>query len=147
MSTMTPLRSLLGWCRSSSSSALLAPHAIGSSAAGASLFSCGPLRISCGGGAAVANARLTLPPFQGGTSSQASPFSAVQIRAFAGRAGGKKRKRRSNVVHTPHQTTTLGKRMEFFWPKEFRRTRVPLVENSRQHVIYDTRFRTWMTMW
>ena len=64
------------------------------------------------------------------------------IRCFAGRAGGRKRKRKSDVVKTNFQKTDFGKRMEFYWPREARRTRVPLIENSRGHLIYDTRFKT-----
>ncbi|CAD7952379.1 unnamed protein product [Amoebophrya sp. A25] len=71
----------------------------------------------------------------------------LQHRAFAGRAGGRKRKRKSDVVKTNHQKTEFGKRMEFFWQRNARRFRVPLIENSRQHLVYDCRFKTWMTMW
>lgn len=48
---------------------------------------------------------------------------------------------------TVHQKG-LGKRMEMCWPnKDMNRTRLPLYENSRRHVIWDHRMRKWMVMW
>lgn len=73
-----------------------------------------------------------------------APIS-VQVR-FAGRIGGVKRKKRSDWVETIHQRG-LGKRMEFFWPKGKSRTRVPMYENSRRHVIYDHNMKRWLVMW
>merc|ERR1712232_967770 len=37
--------------------------------------------------------------------------------------------------------------MEFYWPRRAHRTRIPMYENSRQHVVFDHRFRKWMVMW
>lgn len=38
--------------------------------------------------------------------------------------------------------------MEMYWPQhDARRSRVPLYENSRRHVIYDQRLKKWMVMW
>merc|ERR1711957_853098 len=34
-----------------------------------------------------------------------------------------------------------------FWPKHCVRSRVPLYENSRRHVIWDHRCKKWMVMW
>ena len=45
---------------------------------------------------------------------------------------------------TVHQQG-LGKWMEFHWPwHDAYRTRVPLYENSRRHVIWDHRLRRWI---
>mmetsp|Transcript_81956 Transcript_81956/g.244429 ORF Transcript_81956/g.244429 Transcript_81956/m.244429 type:complete len:320 (+) Transcript_81956:49-1008(+) len=70
----------------------------------------------------------------------------VQARG-AGRTGGFKRKRKAVRPRTVHQKG-LGKRMEFFWPRpNAHRTRIPMYENSRQHVIFDHSRRRWMVMW
>lgn len=45
------------------------------------------------------------------------------------------------------QQKGLGKRMEMYWPSQQHRTRVPLYENSRGHVIWDDRLSRWMVMW
>lgn len=71
--------------------------------------------------------------------------TSTQVR-FAGRAGGFKRKKKSDWTESIHQRG-LGKRMEFFWPKYANRTRIPLYENSRRHVIYDHRLKRWLVMW
>jgi len=78
------------------------------------------------------------------TRSLLSPQS-VQAR-FAGRLLGLKRKTKSMRTRTVHQKG-LGKRMEMFWMKDQHRLRVPLYENSRQHVIYDHRAKRWLVMW
>lgn len=71
---------------------------------------------------------------------------AQQARA-AGRTGGFKRKKKASRTRTVHQRG-LGKRMEMYWPQhDSHRTRVPLYENSRRHVIWDHRLRKWMVMW
>jgi len=70
-----------------------------------------------------------------------------QVRGFAGRKGGYKRKKKACRPRTVHQKG-LGKRMEMYWPvHDAHRTRVPLYENSRRHVIWDHRMRKWMVMW
>lgn len=50
------------------------------------------------------------------------------------------------MSRTVHQKG-LGKRMEFYWEKRAHRTRVPMYENSRRHVIFDHSRRRWMVMW
>mmetsp|Transcript_5217 Transcript_5217/g.11617 ORF Transcript_5217/g.11617 Transcript_5217/m.11617 type:complete len:297 (+) Transcript_5217:61-951(+) len=65
---------------------------------------------------------------------------------FAGRLLGCKRKRKNCRTRTVHQKG-LGKRMEFKWIKRAPRTRVPMYENSRRHVIWDHHKRRWMVMW
>jgi len=79
-------------------------------------------------------------------SAPSSSLWDIQVR-HAGRLGGCKRRRKSSYSKTPQQSGELGKRMEFFWPKKSHRRRIPLWENSRQHVVYDARLRKWMTMW
>jgi len=65
----------------------------------------------------------------------------------AGRKGGFKRKKKACRPRTVHQKG-LGKRMEMHWPKhDAYRTRVPMYENSRRHVIYDHHMKRWMVMW
>lgn len=72
--------------------------------------------------------------------------ASQQARA-AGRAGGYKRKKKAAAPRSVHQKG-LGKRMEFYWPKRSKyRTRVPMYENSRRHVIWDHSKRKWMIMW
>eukprot|EP00811_Abedinium_folium_P035604 NODE_8383_length_1499_cov_6.336006.p2 GENE.NODE_8383_length_1499_cov_6.336006~~NODE_8383_length_1499_cov_6.336006.p2 ORF type:complete len:311 (+),score=18.89 NODE_8383_length_1499_cov_6.336006:245-1177(+) len=68
-----------------------------------------------------------------------------QVR-YAGRLLGFKRKGKGDRTRTIQQTG-LGKRMEFVWPRRRHRTRVPLYENSRRHIIWDHRMRVWMVMW
>eukprot|EP00747_Dinoflagellata_sp_TGD_P167076 gnl/TRDRNA2_/TRDRNA2_190901_c0_seq1.p1 gnl/TRDRNA2_/TRDRNA2_190901_c0~~gnl/TRDRNA2_/TRDRNA2_190901_c0_seq1.p1 ORF type:complete len:285 (+),score=29.36 gnl/TRDRNA2_/TRDRNA2_190901_c0_seq1:67-921(+) len=75
-----------------------------------------------------------------------SGATSIQTRNFAGRIGGFKRRKRSAKPRTVQQTG-LGKRMEFFWPKGSHRSRVPMYENSRRHVIWDHSRRRWMVMW
>jgi len=72
--------------------------------------------------------------------------AGMQVRGFAGRVGGFKRKKKSDWTQTVYQRG-LGKRMEFYWPKKTLWTRVPLYENSRRHVIYDHRLKRWLVMW
>lgn len=81
-------------------------------------------------------------------SSQASAVAGPQVGQTrgAGRALGLKRKRRNNRPRTVWQKG-LGKRMEFFWPKRAHRTRVPMYENSRRHLIWDHHLRRWLVMW
>lgn len=72
--------------------------------------------------------------------------ASQQVRA-AGRAGGFKRKKKASRPRTVQQKG-LGKRMEFYWPRHnSHRTRVPMYENSRRHVIWDHSKRKWMVMW
>eukprot|EP00931_Biecheleriopsis_adriatica_P006870 TRINITY_DN108213_c0_g1_i1.p1 TRINITY_DN108213_c0_g1~~TRINITY_DN108213_c0_g1_i1.p1 ORF type:complete len:295 (+),score=36.97 TRINITY_DN108213_c0_g1_i1:101-886(+) len=82
------------------------------------------------------------------TGSPVTVFGPLsqQVRC-AGRKGGYKRKKKAMRTRTVHQRG-LGKRMEFFWPQhDAHRTRVPLYENSRRHVIWDHRMKKWMVMW
>lgn len=67
------------------------------------------------------------------------------VRCFGGRAGGlKRRKRKKQGLVTQ---TGLGHRLEFFWPKKAKRTRVPLIQNSRPNLVFDHRLRRWLVMW
>eukprot|EP00929_Paragymnodinium_shiwhaense_P062218 TRINITY_DN31061_c0_g1_i2.p1 TRINITY_DN31061_c0_g1~~TRINITY_DN31061_c0_g1_i2.p1 ORF type:complete len:322 (+),score=25.68 TRINITY_DN31061_c0_g1_i2:46-966(+) len=86
-----------------------------------------------------------LAPVAGSDASCVSGPMAMQAR-FAGRILGLKRKKKNCRPRTVWQKG-LGKRMEMFWPKRAHRTRVPLYENSRQHVIFDHRFKRWLVMW
>jgi len=82
-------------------------------------------------------------------SSTSSIFNSIwnqQIRC-AGRLGGAKSKRKSQMPPTRKQSGVMGTRMEFYWPKHSARKRIPLWENSRLHCIYDARLKRWMTMW
>ncbi|CAE8590593.1 unnamed protein product [Polarella glacialis] len=126
----------------------------------ATLESACSLKVSAGLRSATSMAmtwpRRSLAPSAGGAlggvGSGGSCGSAVfgplaqQVRC-AGRKGGYKRKKKAMRPRTVHQRG-LGKRMEFYWPKhDAHRTRVPLYENSRRHVIWDHRMRKWMVMW
>lgn len=91
---------------------------------------------------------LTPPPLAATASAPAGLLGprAVQARG-AGRTGGFKRKKKAVKGRTVHQKG-LGKRMEFHWPRaDSHRTRVPMYENSRRHVIFDHSKRKWMVMW
>mmetsp|Transcript_9290 Transcript_9290/g.20277 ORF Transcript_9290/g.20277 Transcript_9290/m.20277 type:complete len:291 (+) Transcript_9290:23-895(+) len=96
-----------------------------------------------------------LRPNLGYNVPQASAASAghivlgpmVQQVRFAGRKLGIKQKRKNARTRTVHQKG-LGKRMEMYWPQhDMHRTRIPLYENSRRHVIWDYRMQRWMVMW
>lgn len=78
---------------------------------------------------------------------QQSPPFLQQVRLFSkGSAKRMPRKKLNDKQVTPLQTG-LAKRMEFYWPRRARRTRLPLYQNSRQNVVYDHRFKRWMVMW
>ncbi|XP_026190557.1 uncharacterized protein LOC113146681 [Cyclospora cayetanensis] len=75
-----------------------------------------------------------------------SPQHWVSIRAFGGRAGGLKRRKRKADPGVLQQSGR-GHRMEFFWPRKQRLLRVPLQQNSRPSLIYDLRFRRFLCCW
>ena len=72
-------------------------------------------------------------------------FPGFQYRCLDTSHGWAKKKINDKQI-TPLQTG-LGKRMELYWPRRAHRTRVPMYENSRHHLIFDHRFNRWLVMW
>eukprot|EP00916_Digyalum_oweni_P007262 GHVL01012280.1.p1 GENE.GHVL01012280.1~~GHVL01012280.1.p1 ORF type:complete len:236 (+),score=33.09 GHVL01012280.1:30-737(+) len=56
-------------------------------------------------------------------------------------------KRKKKNKRPMKRQPAIGRRLEFFWKKRSRRTRIPLYQNIRPNVIYDTQMRRWMVMW
>ncbi|KAL8450325.1 hypothetical protein Emed_002583 [Eimeria media] len=71
---------------------------------------------------------------------------APQQRAFGGRAGGLKRRKRKRDPGVLQQSGK-GRRLEFFWPRKHRLLRVPLQQNSRPSLIYDLRLKRFLCRW
>ncbi|KAL8452542.1 hypothetical protein Emag_002331 [Eimeria magna] len=69
-----------------------------------------------------------------------------QRRAFGGRAGGLKRRKRKRDPGVLQQSGK-GRRLEFYWPRKQRLLRVPLQQNSRPSLIYDLRLRRFLCRW
>lgn len=83
-----------------------------------------------------------------GAVSLGSPITGwcrQAVRQFGGRAGGLKKKKKKKEPRV--MQTGLGKRMEFFWPKHHKVTRVPMYQNVRPNLVFDQHLRRWMVMW
>ena len=75
-------------------------------------------------------------------------FITVQTRTkmTSASSSGWPRKKINDKPITPLQTG-LGKRMEFFWPRRARRTRVPMYQTADSNVVFDQRFNRFMVTW
>ncbi|KAL8440263.1 hypothetical protein Efla_004959 [Eimeria flavescens] len=115
-----------------------------SAAARSQAFFCSPGLI----GAPAAGILLTP---SGGLSGRripccSPPYAVCEKRAFGGRAGGLKRRKRRRDPGVLQQSGR-GRRLEFFWPRGQRLLRIPLQQNSRPSLIYDLRFRRFLCRW
>ncbi|KAK1933162.1 hypothetical protein X943_002453 [Babesia divergens] len=63
------------------------------------------------------------------------PWLRMSMRSFAGRQRGLKRRKSKKEPRRIQQA--VGRRLELFYPKRARRTRIRLVQNSRGNLIYD----------
>ncbi|GIX61656.1 transcription factor with AP2 domain, putative [Babesia caballi] len=73
------------------------------------------------------------------------PWAAVQLRPFAGRQRGLKRRKNKKEPRRIQQA--VGRRLELFYPKGARKTRVRLVQNARGNVVFDPVLRRFLVVY
>ncbi|CDR97205.1 hypothetical protein, conserved [Babesia bigemina] len=73
------------------------------------------------------------------------PWLAEQVRHFAGRQRGLKRRKSKSEPRRIQRA--VGRRLELFYPKRARRTRIRLVQNSRGNVIFDPVLRRFLVVY
>eukprot|EP00371_Babesia_bovis_P002893 XP_001611540.1 hypothetical protein [Babesia bovis T2Bo] len=73
------------------------------------------------------------------------PWNHVQCRQFAGRQRGLKRRKTKKEPRRIQQA--VGRRLELFYPKKARKTRIRLIQNSRGNVIYDPVLKRFLVMY
>ncbi|KAK1444840.1 AP2 [Babesia gibsoni] len=73
------------------------------------------------------------------------PWMLMPLRGFAGRQRGLKRRKTKKEPRQIQQA--VGRRLELFYPKKARRTRIRLVQNSRGNVIYDPVLHRFMVVY
>ncbi|GFE53040.1 transcription factor with AP2 domain(s) [Babesia ovis] len=92
-----------------------------------------------------------VPSFHTSTTSTVNgtvnrlPWLNIQARQFAGRQRGLKRRKSKKEPRRIQQA--VGRRLELFYPKGARKTRVRLVQNSRGNVVYDPVLRRFLVMY
>uniref|UniRef100_A0A1E1XGZ0 AP2/ERF domain-containing protein n=1 Tax=Amblyomma aureolatum TaxID=187763 RepID=A0A1E1XGZ0_9ACAR len=74
-----------------------------------------------------------------------SSWSLVHSRGFAGRQRGLKRRKSKKEPRRIQQA--VGRRLELFYPKGARKTRVRLVQNSRGNVVFDPVLRRFLVVY
>ncbi|ORM42367.1 uncharacterized protein BXIN_1109 [Babesia sp. Xinjiang] len=73
------------------------------------------------------------------------PWLQVQWRHFAGRQRGLKRRKSKKEPRRIQQA--VGRRLELFYPKGARKTRVRLIQNSRGNVVFDPVLRRFLVIY
>lgn len=87
--------------------------------------------------------RTTL--LKGSNYAHKAPFLWGAVRCFAGRVGGKKRRKSKRIPG--YQQLGVGRLLEFVRYKKLQPRQIYMYQNVRTHLVCDAYRRRWLVMW